>query len=570
MLDMTQIVNYLSSKGISLVRGDNDRTMFYKHSLLNREITIRIDIPPDFPFNLPTFHLCNRLSYGALAHIAWGGNDFAEICYGKESFNINYERPELVLYDAIKKVIDITSKSIKDPNYNDSELKREFVGVWRFHIKSDEKLICICEAPELYTTLNVAQPSNKESTSIRHSTISIAQETMCVNSNNAILKHYFADYRIIKGKGCIIHLDKCPLPPSPNESIIAWWEQILKSQPLHVSEKLREISRLTKSKEFFVVCTFNNCDGRVWVALKFTAEKKQSIPLTPINVNGWQGTAIQLDVMSRTHLLSRAGAKINLDEKNVCIIGCGSLGGMVAEQLVSSGICNITLSDPDSLSIENIYRHCLGSKFVGYNKASGLKQYLETKYPFVKVKASEKLLLEYMDESITDNFDLILVLTGNATHERKFDSWVISSQCKTPIIYGWIEAFGVGGHAIYHNKMHQGCLNCLFIDNVSDEMELYPNINFIAKNQAILKSHAGCGSEFISYSNLDSIQTAMLVTRLALDNLSGKLDKNICHSWRGDGQLAIDNGIKLSHRFFRMTNTEKEIANENCHVCGSR
>ena len=65
------------------------------------------------------------------------------------------------------------------------------------------------------------------------------------------------------------------------------------------------------------------------------------------------------------------------------------------------------------------------------------------------------------------------------------------------------------------------------------------------------KKHAGCGTEFISYSNIDAIQTATISTQLALKVLSNKLEKSGYISWRGEQDLAIKNEIKLAHRFYR-------------------
>src|SRR2546430_15988729 len=65
-----------------------------------------------------------------------------------------------------------------------------------------------------------------------------------------------------------------------------------------------------------------------------------------------------------------------LKYKNVCIVGCGSIGSALADMLVRSGVEYFTLVDPDEFSEENLARHLLKLTDIGENKAEALARHL--------------------------------------------------------------------------------------------------------------------------------------------------------------------------------------------------
>ena len=54
--------------------------------------------------------------------------------------------------------------------------------------------------------------------------------------------------------------------------------------------------------------------------------------------------------------------------KNVCIIGCGSIGSKIAMSLVQSGIRNVTLIDSEKIESENIARNLCGAFYLRWKK----------------------------------------------------------------------------------------------------------------------------------------------------------------------------------------------------------
>ncbi|WP_276903619.1 ThiF family adenylyltransferase [Frischella perrara] len=551
-MELNQLIEFLLQHNINAKEHPDEKGMLISEHLLgNHNVTIISHIPSDFPFTLPTFHLHEREKYGALAHVAWGKDGFADICYGADSYNIDYSRPKFIFLSALSKMLTLLDKSLNDQDFNKKELLREFAGVWRFHISDNtQTLVCLAEPTERFDNLMVRAPNNKKIKNNREILVINSSLNQC-NSNNFFMKKLNSKTRSSEGKGIILSLPELPLPPEPNESIISWWENVISNLPVDLQNDLLEKGRLTRTKNFYIICHAKNEEGQVWFALQCSNIKKENIPIHARYFCNWNMNAVTLDVVSKENLLSRIGVENQLSDKKVCLIGCGSVGGYIADMLSSSGVGEITLVDPDKFQLENLHRHYLGAHTIGNFKTDALKLTLEYKYPFIKINTSKSRLLDYCNFEKLTRFDLVICATGNVTHQRRINEFIVQNKIPTPLIFCWVEAYGVGGHAVAVLPNSQGCLNNVFIDNESDEPSLYPNINFIRKDQKIKKNHAGCGTEFIAYSNIDAIQTATISSQLALKVLSNNLENSGYISWRGEQDLAIKNEIKLAHRFYR-------------------
>ncbi len=551
-MELNQLIEFLLQHNINAKEHPYEKGMLISEHLLgNHNVKIISHIPSDFPFTLPTFHLHEREKYGALAHVAWGKDGFADICYGADSYNIDYSRPKFIFLSALTKMLTLLDKSLNDQDFNKKELLREFVGVWRFHIPDNATaLVCLAEPTQRFEDLMIRVPNNKKIKNNREILVINSSSNQC-NSNHFFIKELNSKTRSLEGKGIILSLPELPLPPEPNESIISWWKNVITNLPADLQNDLLEKGRLTRTKNFYIICHAKNEDGQVWFGLQCSNIKKENIPMHAKYLCSWNMNAVTLNVVSKENLLSRIGVENQLSDKKVCLIGCGSVGGYIADMLSSSGVGEITLVDPDKFQLENLHRHYLGAHTIGNFKTDALKLTLEYKYPFIKINTSKSRLLDYCDFEKLTKFNLVICATGNVTHQRRINEFIVQNKIPTSLIFSWVEAYGVGGHAVAVLPNSQGCLNNVFIDNESDEPSLYPNINFIQKDQKIKKNHAGCGTEFISYSNIDAIQTATISTQLALKVLSNKLEKSGYISWRGEQDLAIKNEIKLAHRFYR-------------------
>ena len=88
---------------------------------------------------LPQFFLVDSNRFGRLAHIlpVPEKDNIGAICVNEQdSVSINFERPELVFEESIKRHIDLLTSIIGNSKFNDDELLREFNTNWELNNQS--------------------------------------------------------------------------------------------------------------------------------------------------------------------------------------------------------------------------------------------------------------------------------------------------------------------------------------------------------------------------------------------------------------------------------------------------
>lgn len=110
----------------------------------------------------------------------------------------------------------------------------------------------------------------------------------------------------------------------------------------------------------------------------------------------------------RTELLVGESNIKRLKNANIFLVGCGGVGGYVAEMLVRAGVGNITIMDFDKISTSNINRQIIAlSSTVGKSKVDVLKQRLLDINPDCNVKViNDRLCLDNLH--LTQGYDFII------------------------------------------------------------------------------------------------------------------------------------------------------------------
>ena len=75
-----------------------------------------------------------------------------------------------------------------------------------------------------------------------------------------------------------------------------------------------------------------------------------------------------------------------LAEKSVLVIGDGSVGSFVIENLIRSGVVNVTILDYDKLSWSNIGRHSLGASSIDKSKVNETSKRIKRDFPHSNIK----------------------------------------------------------------------------------------------------------------------------------------------------------------------------------------
>ena len=181
--------------------------------------------------------------------------------------------------------------------------------------------------------------------------------------------------------------------------------------------------------------------------------------------------------IDRSYMLQRSGAENDISSKSILLLGCGSIGGYIANNLCQLGIGSIDILDNDVFTKENVHRHFLGfDALVGktHSKAILLKNRLEEMYPYADIDS-----LDYKDRSVENylsdtrrlsKYDLIISALGEPTLNIEINRILYEEQIDTPFICCFNEPYGIGGHAIVSNITRHTCLRCLYTDAISSDL----------------------------------------------------------------------------------------------------
>lgn len=234
----------------------------------------------------------------------------------------------------------------------------------------------------------------------------------------------------------------------------------------------------------------------------------------------------------RKYLTSRTTGESGqgLANTHVVVAGCGALGGQLAVHLAQAGVGRLTLMDEDVLDWRNIGRHVLDGSYVGLNKAEALKDAIQKRFPDMQVDAfPNSWETSYNSETPTDVFekaDLMISVTGDAASNQHLDS--LAQELKVPpVVFGWLEPFGVAAHAIFSLVESGSLRDCtddtgLLLEPVTDR-DAHPK----------LPQEASCGTFYQPYSALSALHGVALVGELAIDALLGRQSTATHRVWVG-------------------------------------
>ncbi len=379
----------------------------------------------------------------------------------------------------------------------------------------------------------------------------------------------------------IIRLTGGSLLPSPYKRYD--WSDIVKYIKNNTEQSTwKEFLRITSTpvkKE--IVCLIlvlpsdneNGGDIVFGVIVRFSNEHK-----LPMNVSKTKKVMpthiVRLDY---DYLLSRCSGTPSLRDKRVLLLGCGSVGGFLANNLCQLGITQLDLLDKDYLSSENAHRHFLGFESINLDspkmKADLVRTVLTNKYPYVEIDS-----LNYKNRSVEKVFlnspnrlreyDLIISALGEPTLNLAINELLIFHHISTPFMVCFNEPYGIGGHVISVNLDRCSCLQCLYSDlNYGTLCEFRASL--VAPGQNFAKTLSGCSGYFVPYSCLDSQQTALCGARKAVDILTGRLLHNDLYTWRGDSTLLKSQGYQLSS-FYYSDLAPDNFSNPRCPICRQR
>ena len=229
-----------------------------------------------------------------------------------------------------------------------------------------------------------------------------------------------------------------------------------------------------------------------------------------------------------------------LSDKRILLVGCGSIGGYLAEMLIKAGCVNICLVDHDVLHPNNIFRHLLGRGAVGKYKSASLATRLSEDLPGIKVRSVTQRLEDALQEGDVElnGFDTIISTTGNPNVNMFLDEELHRLGCRADVFFAWNEPLDIGCHAVYVpgrnycGMPHLPSYSSLFVRDIDGP---YDVSSYCERDQVFLKSESGCNGSFVPYSSDVSVKSALLVVSLLRQAVDDRLDSAVLVSEKGEG-----------------------------------
>lgn len=157
----------------------------------------------------------------------------------------------------------------------------------------------------------------------------------------------------------------------------------------------------------------------------------------------------------QNHLIDQS----KLKTAKVLVVGAGGLGCPVLVNLASAGVGNITIVDPDKISISNIHRQTLfAPNLVGEKKAIVASHRIKELNPFISVTA----IVDYVNEAHFAH-DLVIDCTDNL--ETKYFLHDVCLKKRVPLISASVFKDEGQLRTIIPGK---SCMRCLIPETPSD------------------------------------------------------------------------------------------------------
>ena len=236
-----------------------------------------------------------------------------------------------------------------------------------------------------------------------------------------------------------------------------------------------------------------------------------------VEISGYVGVPVDEGYVFSRNL----GDMNSLAGKRILLIGCGTIGGFLAQQLGQSGAGaaggKLTLADNDTLKGANLGRHLLGAPYLDRNKAEACADFLREQLPHLEIASIPESIQANME--VLSRHDLVIDATGDEALSIAINELAISKRPTfPPVLFSWLEGNGAAAVAFIAGDAELACLKCLKTD-----LACTPRFRLL-KGDTELKTgrNLACGdAHFIPFPVSRAAAAASLACDVALDWANG-------------------------------------------------
>ena len=214
----------------------------------------------------------------------------------------------------------------------------------------------------------------------------------------------------------------------------------------------------------------------------------------------WNGNEIKTETYSLYQdIFSRNKGILETDVMNkkcAVILGCGSVGSLVAMELARSGVGNFVLVDADTLEYHNLCRHQCGIEDVGDLKVNALKRKLLNINPNINIRIFggiiQNIPKEILDEMCVPKETIFVGCADNRTADVYSNRIAIYYDAAFLSIGFWERAYA--GEIFYHIPgKGMPCYECAIgdADGLSGRVEANHHVYSMQENLEGIKFEPG-------------------------------------------------------------------------------
>lgn len=204
----------------------------------------------------------------------------------------------------------------------------------------------------------------------------------------------------------------------------------------------------------------------------------------------------------------------DLRDKKISVVGCGAIGGFLAQALVrlgaGTGSGHLKLIDPDFMNSDNLGRHYLGYPELLTHKATALANTLRHEFPFSSV---EGIVGSVCAGAELRSNDLVIDATGEEAVSEMLNHCRLSiGEVAAPILHVWVRGNGETVQGLWAQERKWACYRCLRRSDIGR----YHEERFPVEKAPPRQGNIGC-TAFTPYSVSAPMHAASLAADMVID-----------------------------------------------------
>ncbi len=481
--------------------------------VVHGRLRVSILITKDFPATPPQVRFDKNFCL-VLPHIEEDGR----FCHGVECAPSDYANPVEVVKEVLHRLGTFWMSS-ENPAWTDGEFHRESLSYWLRFCLQQKPVRGALGASNIRVALTdfngvkegrVAAYFKKNQKASSDLVVATVGED---DPHGLAARHGWNVGTLVRGSALYV-----PLPTQQSWAPKNWPRTFNQLEDLiaHTTDHtLSVLNWIEKNKEdsrcfLIVLVQGRTCYGYLVYpppVAHITSPAIFPVPIDRVDANWALARDHELDVLQKRR------------KKRVLVLGCGSLGAPVAEQLARAGIGELHLLDKEFFEPENCSRHILGASNIGSLKSGDLTAQIRRLVPGIAVKSIPALATDWLREMCKPGtYDLVVDCTGESSVRTALAHLREHSLGNCLVAHAWMEPFCAAAHVLI--LQHS--------DNwPTDDPYLKVNIAEWPDDTAV--KLPACNAGFHSYGVADVSQAAGFVTERLLATLDGTItDSVVC------------------------------------------